>query len=287
MIRYRLIWLAWLLWSSLVARGETIDFVFDLDGVFLNSPAASSTERIIVVAGARYRLADGAGELLQSLSQIPGARISFFSHATAERNAAALKAIVLPDGRSAFDLAAGRVFSTPALSRESGVDVKDLLKVAPDIDLKRAVLIDDQRNYAAKGQERNLLWLPDRQSRFAESVFEEYNVEREAGEPEEAEDLARKFVSDRNKLLRARGIIEATLEKANAEKISFVEALSRLQWPTPGAYNPALAGVEMMRKGLPFFRRVNEDFRITPLLSRERAVTIGKHPCDIFRKVSP
>lgn len=91
------------------ANGQTptIDFVVDLDGVLIFDRISNNApeNKIIIVSGHRYRLAEWSGEFLQFLSEIPGARVTFYSSGPKGSNVEVLKHIVLPNGKTAYEIA--------------------------------------------------------------------------------------------------------------------------------------------------------------------------------------
>jgi len=265
--------------SSSFARTESsshIDFVIDLDGVLLGNWKGGEPgpeDFVIEAIDGRYRVSDGAGEFLQSLLDIPNARVSFFSGGDEKRNLEALRQVKLPNGRSALEICQGRFFSHQHLTEKSG---KDLSIVAPDVDLRSAILIDDQEGYALKGQEKNMLWSIDRQLADYSGINSVGDLNRMLKETEgtpsassESEDLKRDFLMDRNKLARARGIIAMAMETSTKRKISVVEALNQIQWISDHDYNSKLITDTMVyRKGARAMRATNSNFRLTGLQVR-------------------
>lgn len=245
-----------------------IDFVLDIDGVLIDdwSGGKPGIHDIVVTAvGLNYRLADGVGAFLQSLSDIPNARISIFSSNLEDRNLEVLKKIFLPDGRSAFQLVEGRIFSRANLYKdpESHRLVKDLNLVSPDIDLNNAILIDDQEGYASNSQKRNLLRVRNSQL----STFYRINSNGEiasivkmfleSGSGWSAKEYANSFVTDRNKLAWARGLIDIAGETAVREGISIVEALHQIQYPNGEDFNFRLSeDLSIYRKGVQALKKV-------------------------------
>lgn len=230
----------WLIVSAASASAEKptgerpIDIVVDIDGVLAFVEGRSlpmDVQRVlldmgvlVVANGKIYRLAHGAGAFLQSLSHISGSRISFFSaHGRTGRTAEILGKIVLPNGKSAWDIAHNILFGPSVLNvnrypeedqerfrptesvfrtlrggeREQK---KDLTKVDDDVDLSRTILIDDLPTNVLKGQEKNFLWC-----RFHHGPVE---------------------------LVRIRGLIDRAVDEARASGRPLADVLWELQWTT-------------------------------------------------------
>jgi len=136
-----------------------IDVVLDLDGVILlesHQGASSRPEDFVEADGRRYRVAEGAREMVTALAADPRFRLSFFSAQSSKRNVAVLRALQGQGStRSFFDLAQGRVFSRDHLDRDGR---KSLASVLPRSDPGRRVLVDDNLESVARGEERGCLW---------------------------------------------------------------------------------------------------------------------------------
>jgi len=144
---------------------KTHHVVFDLDWTLVyplkNTPSNPGPLEVLV-EGKWYRIADGAGELLESLSQQPNLQLHFFSGGKKSRNLALLKKIQAPSGKSAFELAS-KILSQddltdfdPKAEKFSDRWKKDLRKI--DSDLDRVILVDDIENFSLPGQEKQVLW---------------------------------------------------------------------------------------------------------------------------------
>lgn len=141
--------------------------IFDIDWTIvypLKGDVVVDNINVIMADGEPYRLTTWTQEVLHRLSQKPDLRISFYSGGNATRNAELLKAIILPDGKSAYDIA------YKILNKEDLVVVstdptlpftkrfnKDVSKVQPD--LRRVIHVDDSFKFTLPGQERNQVWL--------------------------------------------------------------------------------------------------------------------------------
>jgi hypothetical protein len=240
-----------LLLASLGLSAQPLDFVLDLDSTLIFLPPRAGDE-VIVAAGKSYGMAPGSGAFLQSLSKLPEARVSFFSaYPLAKRNNEALEAIRLPDGRSARELAF-RVLHGTRVKRASksedpvalqplfkvfwGDIKKDLSLVAADLDLARAVLFDDTHTNAHRDQERSLLWLHNH--------------------------------SADGELARARGLVDAALEKAEIDDRALTDALWSLQWRASGPHDVAYVSesandVDLYRKGAALLKAEDPDYAVS------------------------
>ncbi len=200
----------------------------DLDGVLLfhNIAPDAPTEKLIFADEKKYRIAEWAGEFLQFLSDIPQSRVSFYSAMANRRNIAALDQIVLPNGKTAAQIATSesgevRIFETDSTSGYR--PVKDLKKLPFSISIDSAISIDDQDGNVADNQTRNFLHAFD----FTLSdIYPErpYNLTNR---------YQREFFQARNELPRLAGLIHSALENMGESSWGFVDALSILQWQTP------------------------------------------------------
>jgi hypothetical protein len=146
-------------------KAEPIDFILDLDWTLFYSirdpedPArVPRHERVVFQKNGHteyYRISDHAVELIEALLRIPGARVSFFSGGERARNETILRAIHLSDGRTALGIAS-HVFSFENLTQVSNDPrlrfpdryKKQMRGLIPDLDPKRALLIDDHPEFA-------------------------------------------------------------------------------------------------------------------------------------------
>lgn len=158
-----------MLWAS----AGPIDVVFDLDHTLITETPSENVvrdgRRVFQFGDHFYRLTDHTVEVLRAVHGNPAYRISFYSGGERERNMAVLSWIyelVNADGRGSRR--PFQVLSREDLHRRPGVGDdarftqrygKDLTRIHPSVDLRRAVLIDDAGAFAEPGQERNMLWL--------------------------------------------------------------------------------------------------------------------------------
>jgi len=217
---------------SFPVSAQTLDFVLDLDGVLIFKPAADAPpEKVIEADGKKYRVADWAGEFLQFLADIPNSRITFFSSLPNKRNIEALQKIVLPNGKTAVQIAIGengelRIFDTELLLNNEGHNQKDLDKLPFQFSRNRILLLDDQDGFIVRTQRRNYLRVSNNSDAFGHypEIFEVFR-ERD------------KLIAERARieLPRLAAIINSALNTIGPDRDRFVEAISAIQWQTtPG-----------------------------------------------------
>jgi len=245
--------------------GNQIHFVFDLDDTLIRwiRPDEKLGGEVIpksgTINGYKYRVMDGASEILGSLLQdYPGAKISFFSAGPRNRNLQILQQLRLPDGRAALEIAY-KVLSEEELTTVGKNRYKDLRLVVDGGGLNNLVLFDDKPSIILPGQEKNVLWIGDKPE------FHQVKLD-------EGRQSVRQFLQNRNKLVRARGVVEAAIEKAKQAKISLSEALWILQegrLNTEGQIlreTSTLYDISFYRRGIRSFAKVNSGYRFTTAL---------------------
>lgn len=138
-----------------------VQIVFDIDYTIVQPARHKTDPNVIEIQGEYYQVKDWASKIIQNLNR-PGVEIYFFSGGKRERNIQLLNAIKIENGKSLADIAKN-IFSYSDLKevkdegRFSERLKKDLKKIG--LNIKRAVLIDDNAQFAVKGQDRNMLWL--------------------------------------------------------------------------------------------------------------------------------
>lgn len=143
------------------ASEAPIQIVFDLDYTIVQPGRDISDLKTVKVDEEIYRISDWAVEMIEKL-EAKNVEIYFFSGGSEERNITLLKKIKSPQGRSLNDLASG-VFSYSDLREVSSTGSfterlkKDLQVIGLNLD--RAILIDDNLQFAYQGQDRNMLWM--------------------------------------------------------------------------------------------------------------------------------
>jgi len=246
---------------------EPIDIVFDLDdtGIRWIHPGESKDGTLIPQKGRitqfyaaspeekpikgrfQYRVLDGFPEMLQSLAQIPGVRISFFSLGPQDRNRRVLKELKLPVGRSAWDVAyrvLGQNRGTTEAYRPTVLDPrtreihfvevvkKNLLKINPK--LGQVLIVDDSRHSTLDDQLSNIAWIGDKPENFPSTPADAASIEE--------------FIRYRNRMAFMRGVIGRVLNTAKSQSIPPREALARLHIETlrhdPDVYREGAAELE-------------------------------------------
>jgi NLI interacting factor-like phosphatase len=249
-------------------QSKPIDIVFDLDDTLIRwvrpFPEEPLPEGAIPADGAHlkysYRVLDGAPELLQSLANRPGVRISFFSLGPAGRNEEVLKKIILPDGRSAWDIA-----HIVLSDRDATPDgEKDLSKFNPDT--SRVLIVDDKPDSTIEAHRANILRISPKLKRFYTSLKEIW-----AGENTSRGTTPEELVQQRNKLAFADGIIHETLDRVQTLGISPLEALTQIQYSLDSngklVYREDLkTDLKYYRKGAADFHQLNPKYRFTSAL---------------------
>lgn len=131
------------------ASAQMIDLVFDLDGTLIDTKDGKT------------QIVDHAPELLAELGADPEVRLHVFSGGTRDHIREWLGKIVLPDGRSAF-----KVLRRIYTGRDLKNGKKDVSHIISGSRLEWTLLIDDKKENAAPGQERNLLHVEQRADRL-------------------------------------------------------------------------------------------------------------------------
>lgn len=273
-------------------------FVIDLDDTLVRDirpgePATALTDLVprdgSLLEGHQYRVLDGAREFVGSLEKdYPNAQIVFYSGGPKVRNEGLLQEMTTPSGKS-FEKVKSLLLSFTDLTfrgekvdpRElrGGYDVfndkvkkKDLLKVIPqDLSpedqmkaLGSVIWIDDNPNYVhltGTHEERNLLWIGHGPKRYQETLTAKGSV------PE--------FIQDRNKLARARGMIDRVMEESKRSGQTPRDVLWKMQWnqDDSGAISykmETFSDASLYRAGRQRFAEVNPEYRFTPASYPER-----------------
>jgi len=217
------------LFSQIIEEeNEVIYFIVDLDGVLLFIPAPyAPLKKTLIAAEEKYRIAEWGPEFLQYLSEIPNAQVSFFSFGSLERNIEAIQKIVLPNGKTAIDIATDldtgfiRLVGREQVDEyefEMGNVSKDLSYLPFEISLKKAILIDDNYNSAPTSQKSNLLYVYNStMGEYPNLINNRYVYEEEHA------------LNIRGELFRVTGIIQKVLEAGKVDG-NYVKALAQLLW---------------------------------------------------------
>ncbi|MBI3542369.1 MAG: hypothetical protein HY075_03730 [Deltaproteobacteria bacterium] len=257
--------LAWATLAALpaIASEAPIDVVFDLDWtlIYATRPEVAGFERenVIVADGQLYRFSDHAVDVLLKLHETPPFRISFFSGGEPTRNRAVVDELYrrinarAPPGKRFQPYRVGdKELLTPTGAPETARFPerfkKDLRKLIADVDLSRALLIDDIEHFVAAGQEGNVLWLQD--------TFDDVPIFGRPGETAKLKIEPRSrtaWAVERNKLAWAIGVAtEAERLARETPSVSFVEHARRLTHDRGGALirRTAPSQLELAKTGL-------------------------------------
>lgn len=267
--------LGFVLYAVLAPTAQGADpkkvIVFDLDGVVLFHPGPDSPPSKTVKVNTNvaeggdtaakvdtYRVIDGFPELLASLER-SGYTVHVFSFGGKTRNEGALKAIQLPDGRSALDVVkatGGKVFSStdglnldpadtrtefdyslPAAKRPKVV--KSLAKVLGPEVAKNAILVEDiPKNAAPDERETHLVYLPYRwvfnpageEVKFLETFAPTEKALRERGEEGKIPAARQRFDRLHGRMTYLAGLLAKAEDRATVSGRTIPEELADLQF---------------------------------------------------------
>jgi hypothetical protein len=146
---------------------KEINIVFDLDWTLIYATRENSENVADVVLSSieSYKLADGAAEIIDYLSNIPGVKISFFSGGPADRNKKILQGLMLPSGKSAFDVAykilsKEELESRPNVSESSHFSLrfrKNLEKISKQT--SNLLMLEDSPQFIDLSQLDSVIWI--------------------------------------------------------------------------------------------------------------------------------
>ncbi len=200
--------------------GQTIDVVFDLDWTLvypLENSHSANTAKVIWAQGKPYRITEWTSEVLGELSKKRDLRISFFSGGDKIRNIELLKQIILPNQKSAFDIAYKTLHEEDLIEINSDESLaftsrfkKSLTKINPDLD--RIILVDDSIGFTPPEQRRNQLWLGETYD-FYEDSNDIPAIKREHDPP-----TIQHWKNERNKLLSVYNEVEKVYLKRHSKK---------------------------------------------------------------------
>jgi hypothetical protein len=220
------------IYISVDIDGTLVDTIHDLRQV-------DTVGDLIKASDGTHKPVWGAVAFVQSLIDIPNARIVFFSGGESERNKEILSQLVMKDGKSALDHAY-KVFSkedlTPVVT-DPNVKTehqyqrlkKDLKKIDPSIDLSRVIHVDDVPEYVLPDQRANVVAI-DPAYDYVENYSRFKEFERQGLKLKNPPPSRRHWAYDSQRLIYARGVIEEALDLTHRrEDISLRDAVARLQ----------------------------------------------------------
>ncbi len=200
---------------------KPIDILLDIDWTLTYLIMTDISQDFIKYRRERYRPTDGIAEFITVLTSIAGVRLSMVSGGLRERNEEVLRQIKMPDGSNLFERVY-RIISGEDLE-EVSKDMtlkfsqrykKNYKKAAADIDLARALALDDQIDIAfTPEQNESIIWL---QRTF--NFIEDFN----AMTPESLAalrlppDSKEAWALERYKLAWSLGVILQSIENAKA-----------------------------------------------------------------------
>ena len=213
---------------------QPVDLVFDLDWTLINptSPlmAKADPKDILVIEGQFYRISNQAVLLLRKLHQFSFVRVSFFSGGKESRNKEAIQLLYQKVNQN------GEHFHPYLILSKQDLNVVNLdpqLKFADRykkelsrfFDVSQTVLIDDIKEFASKGQEKNLIWLGVTYNDLPAYSLRYLNDSREKNyhAPDQKE-----WARDRNKLQPVQKLItESLAEYKQSQDLSFLQIIER------------------------------------------------------------
>ncbi len=243
---------------------QPIDVILDMDWTL---------EYIIKGAqhkDATYRFTDAVAEVGSILTQIPGVRVSLFSGRPIDELETLARQVILKNGRtlsqsvfemlSQTDLTEKPGFSPQA--RLSDRAIKNIKLVSSDLNLDRAVIVDDNANYVGRDQVRNLISF-GKTYNFYESFKDPRTMDPAEAKSEFAPATYKDWALERGKLIWSLGIILSAIEQSKDGKMTFTDAVAKLQTDSQGNHvlmtHPSQ--IEFFKKGLDAIKKVNPQFK--------------------------
>ncbi len=235
-----------LIFSTAIAFAKPkVDLVLDLDWTCIypipESEAATDPSSVIRADRQYFRMADFLIPVLRYLHRTGNYRISFYSGGGEVRNQQAIMEIYRRVNASFTNAsppyAPFKILSRPDLNQIGDPNQmpfaeaykKDLQKLGSDTKLGWTVLVDDQAEFAMKGQERNMLYLGatyidvvdyDTWSKTDRSGV----VNRRYDPPDQMS-----WAMERSKLLYVVDLIETAVLNAEKSGREFIEIVAQLQ----------------------------------------------------------
>jgi hypothetical protein len=258
--------------STHVKAGPTqapIDIIFDLDDTLIRwiRPHELPSGKVIPEVGTindyRYRILDGAPEILQhiyELSKTRNIRISFYSMGQRARNLEVLKQLKLPNGMCAYDIA------YKILSEEDAVDAHDTDGKEKQVsvvnsDLSQVIIVDDTAKSTVPEERLNVLRIKPKVEHFYLHAGETWvndkgQVQRTA---------ISEFLQNRNKLPFADGVLTRVLSQTEKSPL---EALTDIQYEKDSEGNLQFRkniynDVSFYREGSRALHQVNPSYKFT------------------------
>lgn len=217
--------------QTLGDEDNTIYVVVDFDNVVLFDMYPSGTQpppppdKILIADGDKFRIAEGATEFLQYLSEIPNVKVIIFSFGQPNRNQEAIERIQLPNGKKLIEILTDdsgyvRLFGREQVEDYTSESTKDFTLFPFEFSLKRTILIDDQYGSAPNSQKSNLL-LVNNDVEFQYPELDDQGEFRHY-DKETALRIRREF-------FRITGIIHTVLEAGKLDG-DYTKALENIIW---------------------------------------------------------
>jgi hypothetical protein len=222
-----------------------IDLVFDLDWTSIypikDNEYSIDPSSVIKADRQYFRVADFLVPVLDFLHREGHYQISFYSGGSTERNETAVTEIyrrinsALKPGetpRRPFKILSRSDLNQvgdPQQLRFSEAYKKDITKLGPEASLDWTLLIDDQAEFATKGQERNLLYIGETYIDVADyDTWSNTNRSKEPNRKYDPPDRLR-WAQERTKLLLVLDLIHRASSNASESGKSFVDEMDALR----------------------------------------------------------
>jgi hypothetical protein len=225
--------------ADVAKSAPPIDLVFDLDWTLVYSipkEQYTNTDKLMFqFRDEYYRFSDHAVEVIRALHQDGSFRISYCSGGDKARNEFVIDQLYQRIAISGGDrYEPHRVLNfedlVPTGAKNPGSSFvdryrKDITKIGSDVDLRWAILIDDQAGFTIDSQKRNQFWLGPTY-RFFNST-EAIEIARRRGIPFLPPDEA-SWRLERRKLLTVFGAVMQAKSVSLRQGTSFVSSLERV-----------------------------------------------------------
>lgn len=222
----------------------TVHVVLDIDGtlVYTTSPEALEVDsrNSLQFEEELYRLSENAVDFLIALHTLPGVEVSFFSGGSKDRNdflLARIYRLIDQKTKTRGLYRPFRIFNVTDLEVLKKEPSKAELRFS-DLHRKRlgtlgfpldsTILVDDISKFAAKGEEKNLLWIGSAYDDFPN--YEWLEKTKVAGKFKYVPASKEDWIAERFKLSRVIGIVAKALENTQASpgETNFVDAVSAM-----------------------------------------------------------
>lgn len=225
-------------------RRDPIDLIFDIDWTLAyllpSSGHPTNDSGIFRYGRTFFRFSDHAARVIFFLARDSRFRVSFFSGGSTDRIEYMLRQLETSPGLSAFDLAFQIMtkHNLTNLRTDSSLPFssrfkKDLGSVLRTINLERAILVDDIKDFGPEAQHRNMLWI-DHSLRYFRDLAQIRQARVEGMDsrfvPREidGDDGLLDWQRERQKLLYALGVILEVARLSESQGRTPVQILNEL-----------------------------------------------------------